>query len=198
MATRLPVLNTEQNAYKVIDYRKTLKNIQIAITLINHDDATMSEINQILKNSIVHKIIRQKSIKFWTPQLKQAVRKQNRARKAIGRARRKNTGTSEPYRMYKIAQDLFRKLFKKAKREYNVRQIQKACQDPTGAEFYKVIKQLQPKLNKKARPHCHNDMEAEEETEKIAQHFEAIFGQNDVKPTIEEEAKLKSNIDTGK
>jgi len=39
-------------------------------------------------------------------------------------------------------------------------------------------------------------MEAEEETEKIAQHFEAIFGQNDVKPTIEEEAKLKSNIDT--
>ena len=39
-------------------------------------------------------------------------------------------------------------------------------------------------------------MEAEEETEKIAQHFEAIFGQNDVKPTIEEEAKLKSNLDT--
>ena len=73
---------------------------------------------------------------------------QNKARKAIGKARRNKEDTRGPYEKYRKARTKFRKIFQQAKRKYNIKQIQKAITDTTGAEFYRVIKQPEPQLNK--------------------------------------------------
>ena len=84
-----------------------------------------------------------------------------------------------PFREYRKKQKLFRTLFKKTKKANNIQQISKACKDQSGREFYKLVKQLEPKLNKKSRALLVNTIEAEEEAEKIAEKFELIFGQAD-------------------
>jgi len=63
-------------------------------------------------------------------------------------ARRNKEDTRGPYEKYRKARTKFRKLFQQAKRKYNIKQIQKAITDTTGAEFYRVIKQPEPQLNK--------------------------------------------------
>ena len=85
-------------------------------------------------------------------------------------------------------------MFRKTKRQHNINTIKQACKDPTGAEFYKMIKQLEPRLNKKARQFTLHSKEAEEETERIAEQFENIFGQTDVKPTKTERDRLRDNL----
>src|SRR5689334_6036679 len=65
------------------------------------------------------------------------------------KAMKRKLDTTATYRLYKTAQKKFRKLFKEAKKKCNIKQIEKACQDQTGAEFYRIIKQLEPKLNKR-------------------------------------------------
>ena len=53
--------------------------------------------------------------------------------------------------------------------------VEKSCLDPTGAEFYKIIKQIEPQLNKNARPQNTADAEQkDDETEKIAENFRKI------------------------
>ena len=74
--------------YTVMDMQKTIKNLKQAITQTDDTKVTLEEINEILKNSVEYKKIQHKPIKFWTPQLKKAVRLQNKARKAIQTARR--------------------------------------------------------------------------------------------------------------
>ena len=115
-------------------------------TLIN-----LEQLNEIFINAVATKITKHKPIKFFTQELKNAVRIQNKARKAIWRARSLRHDTIEPYRLYQKARKYFRTVFKKAKKDYNIKQIKKACQDPTGAEFYRIIKCLEPQLNKKRK-----------------------------------------------
>jgi hypothetical protein len=122
-----------------MDYSKIKANIELSIMHIDGDSITLSQINQILRTANAVKTIHQKPIKFWTPQLKKAIRLQNKARKKIGKARKRKEDTTDYYREYKNAQKNFRKLFKDAKRKYNIKQIEKACQDQTGAEFYRII-----------------------------------------------------------
>jgi hypothetical protein len=65
-----------------------------------------------------------------------------------------------------------------------MKQIKKPMSDTTGAEFYRVIKQLEPKLNKERNSNTNtNTVDANEEIERIAENFENIFGQSDVEPT---------------
>ena len=81
----------------------------------------------------------------------------------------------------------FRKLFKEHTKEYNIKQVENACKDPSGAELFRIIKQLEPKLNKKAKKFMVNTTEAENEAEEIANKFESIFSEKDVDPTASEE-----------
>jgi len=180
--------------YTVMDMQKTIKNLKQAITQTDDTKVTLEEINEILKNSVEYKKIQHKPIKFWTPQLKKAVRLQNKARKAIQRARRLGQDTKRTHNEYLLAQNEFRKIFKKAKRDYNTQQVQRACADPTGAELYKIIKELEPKLNRKAQPTSSNNQQPDIESEEIAQKFELIFGQSDVEPTKAEKVALENNL----
>jgi hypothetical protein len=99
------------------------------------ENVILLDINSILRETIAFKNITHKPIKFWTPQLKKAIRLQNKARKRIGQARKRREDVTGPYYEYKKAQAMFRKLFKKARKEYVRKQIQEACKDTTGAKF---------------------------------------------------------------
>jgi len=138
--------------------------------------------------------IQQRPTKFWTPQLKTALKLQNKARKRIGKTSKRHLDTTGPYLENKIAQKKFRKLFKEAKKNYNIKLVDKACQDQTGADLYRIIKQLEPKLNKRAQHQNMATQEADEETKKIAETFAENFGQKDVKPTDAERAILEEEL----
>ena len=112
--------NTQKDrTFEVIDFQQTYKKIQIAVDQTESGQVTLLDINSILKNTITYKIIKQKPIKFWTPQLKKAIRLQNRARRRIGQARRLQQDISGPYFEFKKAHQEFRKLFKKARKQHS-------------------------------------------------------------------------------
>lgn len=180
--------------HTVMDIKTTMKRILQALQYNNQDTVLLEDINIILRDAITYKTIRHRPIKFWTPDLKKAVRLQNRARKAIGKARKKKENTEIAYRKYKNAQKAFKNLFRIAKKEYNNKRIEIACSDPTGAEFYKVIKQLEPALNKKHKLFTEHSVDAVQETEQIANKFETIFKQNDVQPTVKEQQRMEHDI----
>ena len=184
----------EKVVYTVMDKQKTMNILQLAINETDKQNVTLNQINAILQSSVAYKRINQKPIQFWTQELKKAVRLQNKARRAIGRARRRNEETMGPYQEYKQAQKEFRQLFQKAKKQYSIDKIKKACEDPTGAAFFRAIKQIQPKLNKKAQPKITHSVEADEETELIAKQFEDVFGQKDVQPSAIEQRKLDDRM----
>ncbi len=184
----------EKVVYNVMDKQKTMKNLQLALNETDKKNVTLNRINAILQSSVAYKRINQKPIQFWTQELKKAVRLQNKARRAIGRSRKRGEETTGPYEEYKKAQKEFRQLFQKAKKQYSIDKIKKACEDPTGAAFFRAIKQIQPKLNKKAQPKVTHNVEADVETELIANQFEEIFGQKDVQPSATEQRKLDEKI----
>jgi|GEM_PF-6923849 len=177
-----------------MDISNTQKNVTKACEGIDLDLVSLEDINKILNECVVYKMIVHRPIKFWTLELKKAVKLQNKARKAIGKARRNKEDTRGPYEKYRKARTKFRKLFQQAKRKYNIKQIQKAITDTTGAEFYRVIKQLEPQLNKKRRSNANNTADASEEIERIAETFENIFCQHDVVPTELEKQKMQENL----
>ena len=77
--------------YSVLDLNKFRENIQTGINALNRiSPVTLNDINELVRNSTAIKQIKHSPIKFWTPQLKKAVRLQNRHRKRIAEARRKN------------------------------------------------------------------------------------------------------------
>jgi hypothetical protein len=179
--------------YTVLDVKNTNKRIQTAIEKEDINEVTLIQINSILSSAAVYRNTQHKPIKFWTDKLKNAVRLQNRARKAIRIARTSNEDTSEPYRIYKRLANKFSKIFKKTKKQYRIKLIDKACQDPTGSGFFKIIKQIEPQLNKKTKPVNTENSGAEDDSnaEIIAEKFCKIFGQNDVNPTKAEKRILK-------
>ncbi|KMS94673.1 hypothetical protein BVRB_016390, partial [Beta vulgaris subsp. vulgaris] len=186
--------NPTLTEYTVMDYSKIKKNISDALKEFQSSEISLNDVNKILKQCTAYKTIKHKPIKFWTPQLKKAVRLQNKARKAISKARKRNEDLTAPYHEYKLTQKEFRKLFKAAKKAFNIRQIKQACQDPTGAEFYRIIKQLERRLNKRATHPTEYMNQAEDECEQIAAKFEDIFGQEDVKPSPDETTLLQSDL----
>ena len=95
--------------YTVMDYAKTKTNIGLAFGILDRDIITVEQISQILKSAIAVKKIQQRPIKFWTPQLKTALKLQNKARKRIGKARKRHIDPTGPFLEYKIAQKNFRK-----------------------------------------------------------------------------------------
>jgi len=133
--------NNQYRTYTVLDIKRTKWKIQTGIKSLDMNEAKLEDINEILKGAAVYKNTQHKPIKFWTIKLKTVVRLQNRARKAIRIARKNNEDTIVPYRAYKRYANKFSKLFKKAKKQYRINLIDKACQDTTGADFYKILKQ---------------------------------------------------------
>ena len=83
--------------YTVMDYAKTETNIKQAINQLERDAITLSEINQILRTASAVKTIYHKPIKFWTPELKRALKLQNKARRKIVKARKRHEDTTVPY-----------------------------------------------------------------------------------------------------
>ena len=81
-------------------------------------------------------------------------------------------------------------------KQYRTQLIDKACQDPTGAGFFNIIKQIEPKLNQKlsAATNTEGSANQDNEAEIIAEKFKQIFGQKDVKPTKSERRQLKKDI----
>ena len=106
------------------------------------------------------------------------------------------TGNNSPsHRVHKITNRI-QKTVQKTLRDYKTKQVETACNDPTGAEFYKIIKQLEPNLNKKARPIQNQNIENKSDAEEIAQKFEMIFGQNDVRPSVREQKELEDDLES--
>ena len=180
--------------YTVVDIKKTQKQIQISL-VSQKEIEELSQVNDVLKNAVVYKTIRHKPINFWTSQLRQAVKLQNKARKAIRLARERNEDTSTPYRTYKRYKNKFSKIFKKIKRRHRVAQINQACQDNSGAAVFKIIKQMEPRLNKRARS-SESNTDHKESAARIADAFEMVFSQNDVQPTIDEKKEMDEQIKT--
>ena len=180
--------------YTVMDLKTTRKRIQTAIRDLNASTVDLVQINDILSRGAVYKTTHHKPIKFWTAKLRRAVQQQNKARKAIRTALEHNRDTIEPYRIYKRLANKFSKLFKKTKKQYKMKLIEKACQDPTGAGFFKIIKQIEPQVNKKLPENSTGKLKNENEAETIALKFEEIFGQEDVTPNKSEKQQLKEDL----
>ncbi|MEN9639127.1 MAG: hypothetical protein RLZZ262_995, partial [Bacteroidota bacterium] len=73
--------------------------------------------------------------------------------------------------------------------------IGKLCQDPTGSNFFKILKQIEPQLNKKLPKHRFDNCTTEEnKVENIAQSFVEIFDQKDARPTKHEMRLLTENM----
>ena len=125
------------DSYTVIDIIETKKRILEALLEYDPDTVLLEDINRIMSSAIIFKTKQHKPIKFWTPELKKALRLQIKARKAIGKSRRKQENTEVPYRLYIKAQEAFRKMFTQAKKRYKEKNIKKACQVITGARFLK-------------------------------------------------------------
>jgi len=183
-----------KETYSVVDRQETIKKIKKAIEQLNPGSINLTKINLIFCQNVTYKTINHKPIVFWTLELKVAFRAQNKARKAIRRARKKGQDSEGQYQVYKQCVKIFSKMFKKAKKQHIIQQIKTASADPTGAQIYQVIKRLQPKLNKKSKQRKEKTTDAEQESEQIAKNFAKIFGQTDVKPSPEEKVILKRDL----
>ena len=62
-----------------MDYAKTRANIELALGMIDQVTITLDQIHQILRAATAVKKVQQKPIKFWTPELKTALKLQNKA-----------------------------------------------------------------------------------------------------------------------
>ena len=63
--------------YTIMDLKRTQKKLRQAILRINGKNVTLNTINEIQREAVTYKTMKQRPVKFWTPQLRKAVRLQN-------------------------------------------------------------------------------------------------------------------------
>ncbi|MEN9568144.1 MAG: polyprotein of L1-like non-LTR retrotransposon Zorro 1, partial [Cyanobacteriota bacterium] len=147
-----------------------------------------------IRDAIPVKSMKSKPIRFWTPELSKAKNARNAARRNIIEAGKKGKNLSRRIIKYKQRKREFSKAFAKARLLNLNQRIKVACLDKTGAEIYKLIRDIQPKLNKKAKPYLTNDKPPAIEAEQIADKFALTFDPQDAQPNNAEEDETQETI----
>ena len=60
--------------YTIMDLKRTQKKLRQAILRIDGENVTPNTINEIVREAVTYKTMKHSPIKFWTPQLRKAVR----------------------------------------------------------------------------------------------------------------------------
>ena len=184
----------KQNTYLVLDCKETEKTLLKNLEALEENEIRMDQLSTTLNDAITKKTIKYKPISFWNSTLNKAKNQRNRARRAIITARNQGRNTQRRVIKYKRKKQEFAKAFRKAKLKSIRDQLVDACKDSTGAAIYKLIKKVEPTLNKKRSTATVSDKSPEQEAEEIADKFEKIFDQEDTTPSTAEDQELAETL----
>jgi ribonuclease HI len=116
-------------------------------------------------------------VSFWNDELSRLKRKRN-----IAYRNRKTS--DEAFATYKNLDQQFKHAFRKAKRDFQRKQVETICQeDPSGARSWAICKTLEPEMRKRRKQWRTNTLLPEEQANRIAAQFSAISNDSTCSPS---------------
>ena len=154
---------------------------------------TLQEVHDISKKSILTKKVKAEATTWWNPTIQKAMRKRQACKRRLNKEKEKSkpneTKQKELHDKWKEARKKLRALITNAKKERLKEKALEAAQDRTGAKAWKLLKELEPKTNKKAKKWTTHTINALDQAENIAKTFAKISSNEDIEEMTDDEKK---------
>ena len=178
--THLPIPNKRtrkrQETIKVVDNDATIQEFLNQVS--EHDITTLSEWNKTLQQSIVHKKVKATSTKYWNGTLKKLKRQRNKVRKKLTKALQRPKNNSKKIKLlenkFRHTKNQMKYALRKAKAVFQTTKAKEASNDSTGKKGFRLCKELDPRLNKRAKTWTTHTITASKQCEDIAKKFAKV------------------------
>ena len=156
----------------------------------------LENFHNMLLDCIITRTSKASACKIWNDHLARARKARNKARRKLRRHRRRGLPTHALKANYHALSQAFKHLFTRAKHKHHRRVAKEAAKDVSGRSLWTLIRQLEPRLNKRGRQWIPHTLPASHECDSIANKFASISNSDDIGLTPNANATLQHTLTT--